>query len=607
MLKKLSDSTIFRVASLMAVISVTAIVSLVSSVYLSDTFESETRLISYASSASQAVLRIDVSDSQELQQIQVEEFMENWALLEPLQRNSLMNWVVREQVYQLDQSISQLGWRDTEPETGEQIHNRPDLDSIHAGLVVLHSALFKKSEETASLLRLIQSFALFVTVLVVTFSLLIVRRDVEQPLTELTDAALRISKGDYNHPVTVRGRGELATLASAISEMQLAIRDSQYELSYRVSEKTKKLKRANDALKLLYDMTVFFAQSKDEYPRLDLFLSRMTSIVLVDHVDICLVTEAGAKPYEHYEVGKVTGANTCESSSCAKCTSEQFLQVNRTVEEGYRSQFPIRSLESRFGVITATSSAPLAKWQQHQLRSIAASLANGLELRVERKHARRIALLKERAVIARELHDSLAQALTYLRIQVVRMDKALPEDRSEHQQGILNELDSGLTSAYKELRELLTTFRLKIEGQTIEQALRETIDRLLEKNSDIRVSLDYTISQVPLTPQEEINLLQIAREAVQNAFYHSNGSLIKVELTLDELNHIVLSVADNGQGTDTSLEKLNHYGMAIMKERSRVLGGRIDLDTAEGKGTVIKLRFKPAAMISADRLPVSNL
>src|SRR5690606_24048420 len=83
------------------------------------------------------------------------------------------------------------------------------------------------------------------------------------------------------------------------------------------------------------------------------------------------------------------------------------------------------------------------------------------------------------------------------------------------------------------------------------------------------------LENTPLAPHEEIHLLQIIREACQNTIHHSQGTDVVVQLTQNDDEVIHLSIEDNGIGIPDNAEKLNHYGLAIMQERSRHLGGNI--------------------------------
>ena len=153
------------------------------------------------------------------------------------------------------------------------------------------------------------------------------------------------------------------------------------------------------------------------------------------------------------------------------------------------------------------------------------------------------------------------------------------------------ELKQGLDAAYRQLRELLTTFRLKVDGTGLLSALQTTVKQLSEQ-SGMQILLNYQLTDIPLAPHEEIHLLQIIREASQNAVHHSQGSEIMISLQQDEQG-VHLAVEDNGVGIPQAAEKLNHYGLAIMQERSKHLDGNIQIIARAEGGTGVYFRFMP--------------
>ncbi|SWC21569.1 nitrate/nitrite sensor protein [Klebsiella pneumoniae] len=90
--------------------------------------------------------------------------------------------------------------------------------------------------------------------------------------------------------------------------------------------------------------------------------------------------------------------------------------------------------------------------------------------------------MEERATIARELHDSLAQVLSYLRIQLTLLKRSIPEDNATAQ-SIMADFSQALNDAYRQLRELLTTFRLTLQQADLPSALREMLDTLQNQPS----------------------------------------------------------------------------------------------------------------------------
>ena len=280
----------------------------------------------------------------------------------------------------------------------------------------------------------------------------------------------------------------------------------------------------------------------------------------------------------------------CAAENCAECLSgdqpqRNDCQLHNIVLQRDRQQYGVL-------VVRLQPGQPLLVWQQQLVTAIADQLALALSLKSEEEQVRRLALMQERTVIARELHDSLAQALSYLKIQVTRLNKAIAKQDAVVMQDVSAELKSGLDAAYRQLRELLTTFRLKVDGAGLLSALQTTVQQLSEQ-SDLQIRLDYQLSNIPLAPHEEIHLLQIIREASQNAVHHSQGQNLTISLQQDSSKHILLAVEDDGVGIPERAEKMNHYGLAIMQERSKHLTGELMIRRRAEGGTGVYFRFLP--------------
>lgn len=107
------------------------------------------------------------------------------------------------------------------------------------------------------------------------------------------------------------------------------------------------------------------------------------------------------------------------------------------------------------------------------MRSVATMLGRGLYFNQAQKHYQQLLLMEERATIARELHDSLAQVLSYLRIQLALLKRAVPEENTPAQT-IITDFSRELNNAWQQLRELLTTFRLTLNHANLPAALQES-------------------------------------------------------------------------------------------------------------------------------------
>jgi two-component system nitrate/nitrite sensor histidine kinase NarX len=200
-------------------------------------------------------------------------------------------------------------------------------------------------------------------------------------------------------------------------------------------------------------------------------------------------------------------------------------------------------------------------------------------------------LNEERSILARELHDSLAQSLSYLKIQVTRLAAALeaPGDGAKPRE-ILEELREGISSAYRQLRELLTTFRLKMDDRGLGRALEETVQEFRSRSA-VDIQLDDRLPLNLLSPNEEIHVLQIVREALSNVIRHAHARRAYVRLCLDD-GTVAVEVRDDGRGYAPPKDHVRHYGLTIMRERTLSLDGQLDLETPPEGGTRVRLHFR---------------
>ncbi|MDC0089732.1 histidine kinase [Porticoccaceae bacterium] len=506
-----------------------------------------------------------------------------------------------------------LGTQKSGPELAQAIDNQLVLTEK------VVSAFQQAAESKIRLLRIIQLTALFLTVILgaVIFNLLKTR--LEKPLAQLTDAADRIGKGDYGYQTRIEGSDELALLGSVVNQMSNSVEQIYRDMDDQVKQRTAELNNNNIALEFLFETARKILTSYQQEINYQQLLDQLAEVIGGEiQLEICLFTEQGDRPYR-----RIAAAN-CEISDCSQrdCSScigdspidtQDALQCSQDIAEGSQNtaegsrytpegsqetdecSFPIIREETGYGVINCHSTSPfrLELWQEKLLRSVADQFALALSLSVHRNQQRRLAMLTERTVIARELHDSLAQALSYLKIQVTRLQKSIDSQAFDQQQPIVDELREGLTSAYRQLRELLTTFRLKIDTGGLQSALEQVVNQLNERNS-MQVALHYQLTNLPLNPTEEIHLLQIIREASQNAINHSLGTQLDIHLFQNANQSIQLLIDDNGIGIPEKAEKNNHYGLAIIQERSRHLNGNVEIARRPEGGTRVAFAFQPS-------------
>ena len=194
--------------------------------------------------------------------------------------------------------------------------------------------------------------------------------------------------------------------------------------------------------------------------------------------------------------------------------------------------------------------------------------------------------------MARELHDSLAQSLTYLKIQVTRLSLLLgPGKKQTEVENALTELKQELAAAYRQLRELLTTFRLQMDEQGFGPTVSKTVKEFNEQGETL-ITLDNQLSASPFSVNEEIHVLQIIREALSNVIHHAKATQSQVSLGFGNHKNIRICIEDNGIGIPKKSERTHHYGLAILQERANSLEGDLNIESPHHGGTKICLTFK---------------
>src|SRR5690554_2858564 len=469
------------------------------------------------------------------------------------------------------------------------------LDEQVARIEQLVTSIQNHTERNAQLLRLVQVLALFSVLGLAAVVIYWLRTKVEQPLSELTRLAGRVGEGDFTGRATCTQMNELGILAQTFNGMSDAIAQMHGQMEQRIEEQTEELQRSNTALRFLYDTAKTIIEQESGQIDYQPIMSRLAELVQADDIELCLITETGDAPYLQV-LPEQSVHDVCVLRNCDDCLHGDLLTSTTGTDQHpvFRYSFPMVREQQHYGVLVCRTptNTTLDEWQQQLIESVADQLALALSLQAQEDNARRLTLVHERTVIARELHDSLAQALSYLKIQVTRLNRALAKDDKATLEDVSKELSEGLNSAYRQLRELLTTFRLKVDGPGLLSSLQRSVKQLSEQ-TDMQLTLDYNLDKLPLTPNEEIHLSQIIREASQNSIHHSGGQQVFIKVYQDEQKDVGLSIEDDGVGIEQSPEKLNHYGLAIMQERGKNLGGELTIRRRDNGGTGVYFSFTP--------------
>ncbi|MFO7603667.1 MAG: type IV pili methyl-accepting chemotaxis transducer N-terminal domain-containing protein, partial [Gammaproteobacteria bacterium] len=383
------------------------------------------------------------------------------------------------------------------------------VDGLVAHVHEMIDVLEYEVETRIRLLRLIQIISLFLTTLVVSITMYMMHFNVMGPLRELLGAAKGVQQGDFSQRVDGSMDDELGQLGQAFNMMAEDLSKMYADLEKRVKEKTCDLERSNRSLELLYKVTRRLSEAPLTDEVYTYLLEDIEKLVGTGPGSICLGQGGDDCAYKLASTRQtaISCTDLFNPPDCGDCLKEGAPRQMLLPREfgGWQQIFsiPIRDHQQQYGVLLVdlpSDGEPLHSWQKRLLTSVASHIAIALNINRRASQARMLALLEERSVIARELHDSLAQSLSYLKIQVTRLDAAITQvDNQRQVRAVTAELRDGLNSAYRQLRELLTTFRLKIDEAGLNEALKKTVVEF-SQHSQVAITLDNQMGGCRLRP-----------------------------------------------------------------------------------------------------------
>ncbi|MGV1017271.1 MAG: histidine kinase [Fluviibacter phosphoraccumulans] len=484
------------------------------------------------------------------------------------------------------------------------LHGKPDAatvarleSAIPAFVTQISDVVFlieQDLEQKISLLRSLQIALLTMTVIVCLVTMWMMKNQVVRPLTDLLHAASRVRDKDFSAKAHHIDQDELGQLGVAFNMMVAEIATTYDNQNRLIAERTSELTDTNLSLELMYKSALQLSDKNITSSMLKGLLDDIEAELGLSAGTIC-ISEHSVFPAHRLTSNLLKSdlENLCGERGCEDCfkTSQNTSYVDEN--NGQKMIFiPIKNVGSITGVMPfrINASEKIPEWKIRVLEAIGSNLSMALSKMQHQEELHRVAVLEERSVIARELHDSIAQSLSYLRIQVARLEKN--QLTPEHQYEIVTELKSGLASAYKELRELISAFRLKIDERGFQTALIETTEEY-SRRCNIPINCHNDLPPTLLSANEEIHVLRIIREALANIDKHAQATEVGISATLTDNQVVVISITDNGIGIGDTQSPENHYGLIIMEDRAQSLDGVITIRNRDQGGTEVLLTFIP--------------
>ncbi len=483
------------------------------------------------------------------------------------------------------------------------------VGDIRGGLSVMVPMAEIDRSFAASQRALIASAVIIVT-LVMGVLYWLVRRVILTPIGQLKAAAMAIGQGNYDVHCTIRTGDELEMLGETFNQMVRNLKASRDALHQRVEQRTRELTA-------LSEIALTISRSGPLEDVLNEALGRVIQATAMDGGAIHLIRpDREGEPHLVTSQGLPASVVSCMASLKADQGGAAwviqrevpFFQPDLTdaswearcpkdvcpaVTEGYKAlvSVPLRSRNRTLGTLTLLRRETRAV--SSELVQLLTCIGNQLGVAVENAHfqeqAEQIAILNERGRIARELHDSLAQTLSWLNLKTETLVESLKMGDAETAQSEARAIHRVVRHACYDVRESIDGLRIQPAGGLVPTAAAY-VSEFGRRNG---LLTDFVVSdgECRLTPVAEAEVLRILQEALTNVRRHARAGRVEVRLQ-GKGQTVELEVADDGQGfVPDTLPQEHHYGLRIMRERAERIGGTFHIQSTPGVGTRVIVRL----------------
>ena len=429
------------------------------------------------------------------------------------------------------------------------------------------------------------------------------------PVSRMQQALARVRQGDLGTRVPVDSDDEFGQLAEGFNLMASALQTSHEDLERKVREKTASVEIKNQRLSALYEISAMASEAGSLATLAQGFVQQVRTLAGADAAVVRWSDEAN----ERYVILAADGlprviaqrehclnAGTClcgpigdqPRTRVIPIITQKDMLLPHCHEAGYEVlvAIPIMVQHRVLGELNLffRSSAELSSEMRDLLEALVRHLASAMEGLRAIALEREAAVSDERSLLARELHDSIAQSLAFLKIQTQLLRDAVAKGNTAARDRSMAELDVGVRECYADVRELLVHFRTRANQEDIEVALRSTLSKF-EHQTGIAAELAISGHGLPLAADVQIQVLHMVQEALSNVRKHSQAHRVQLRVQRHPWS---FEVQDDGVGFDTSVQRSPdslHVGLGIIRERAQGIGATVQVQSAPGQGTTVRI------------------
>lgn len=460
-------------------------------------------------------------------------------------------------------------------------------------------------------LRLCQTALIFLALAASIAVLYLLYLWIVGPVRRMQAGIARMSQNDLDVRLAVESEDEFGQLAQAFNQMADHVQGVHRTLAERVAEKTARLREQNEEVGTLYEITDFLSGAHTIEALCDGFLKRIMQRMQADGGTVRILDERG-NLYLTVQDGisdKIIDEERCikvDDCLCGAATRQGVILVRdfreldaqrryRCQEEGALSLgiFQILVREQAIGSFSLhfLQERSIDGDERRLLETLGRHLGAAIENQRLIAREKEFAIAHERNLMAQGLHDSIAQGLNFLNLQVQMLEDSLARENLAEIREIAPMLRTGVQENYEDVRELLLNFRSRLQDSSLDSEMRKSLDKL-QRQTGLQGAITISGDGPPLAPEQQLQVLFILQEALSNIRKHAHAN--RVDIAVTNGRDFCLTVCDDGHGFQldkASAKGADHVGLRIMQERADRLGAQLQIDSRPDEGTCVTIRL----------------
>ncbi len=460
-------------------------------------------------------------------------------------------------------------------------------------------------------LKIIQISFLIAAIFLLIWGFIKTKKNIIHPLSELSRGVEKMTEGDFKWQIPPLENDEIGELSSAFETMRTELDSSRGLLETKVAQRTRELVSA-------FEFSQEIVAKREQNELINSVVKRARVLMGAESAALCILSTGKNELEMIANSGKTKipigskkavipelilsvvgdGKTVSDKTGCIDCA---FLDEN---PDGECVITPLRSMDHTIGALCVLRTD---EDQQTELdafdpdgqralallaNSAAVAITNSRLAKLEHQKVEQEAALAEREQLAANLHDDLAQTLSFSRLKLEQLEELIAETPIEKDLTEIDQIKDAIDSAYQQVRNMLTGLLMPVSGEDdFYKGLSESVAEF-NIDSDCLAELEIINPSALEFPRDiQIQIHHVIREALSNIQRHAGASCVRI--TVEKLNDLALyTVKDNGNGFDPKASNgHNHFGLQIMQTRTERSGGKFKIQSAKGNGTKIVLSF----------------